>query len=548
MASIQVGFGQQHIATPCANLVAPVIPEAEVLSFVAAERHNFSFPEFPIFQAPAVNDIGFCNVTLSLRHTDADDTVYVNVWLPLKDWNGRYQATGGGGLAAGFGDPILAGQVGNGYAASTTDGGLTLDNTIDPQSGVWALNDDGTPNEALQLNLAWRSIHDMAVASKDLIKQFYGSDPNYSYWHGCSQGGRQGYAAAAKYPHDFDGILATAPAIDLPLMVPSDFWGPVVMRNSELPPSCVFEEYQKAIIAKCDPLDGATDGLISSHEVLETCEFDVDSLVGKEFSCGEGCVVPDPLTIKRRVPCSYVHDLTVTSGHADVVRKVLEGPRTADGKFLWYGVATGADFSVLAGVVLTEKRTREVAPFVVAENWIKYFALQDPSFDMSKMTHSEYEHGFDQSVNLLSPLWGNQQLDLSGFKQAGGKLLTWFGMADEFINPRGMLRYREGLEEKFGGADAVDEFQRLFFAPGVGHCTGGTGPNPVDPLSALVSWVEEGKAPDVLPASSTSEEGVEISRNLCRYPRTLVYKQGDINKASSFSCSEVGGEKSHDEL
>jgi feruloyl esterase len=217
MASSQVGFGQQYIATPCANLVALVIPEADILSFVAAERHNYSFPAFPLFQGAAVTDMSFCNVTLSLRHTGADDTVWVNAWLPLKDWNGRYQATGGGGLAAGFGDAILAGQVGNGYAASTTDGGPTLDHTIDPQSGVWALK-----AEALQLNLAWRSIHDMAVVSKDAIKQFYGSEPHFSYWHGCSQGGRQGYAAAAKYPHDFDGILATVPAIDLPQIIVSE--------------------------------------------------------------------------------------------------------------------------------------------------------------------------------------------------------------------------------------------------------------------------------------------------------------------------------------
>lgn len=548
MASSQVGFGQQIIATPCAHLVAPAIPEADILSFVAAERHNFSFPAFPLFQGPAVNDLSFCNVTLSLRHTDADDTVWVNVLLPLKDWNGRYQATGGGGLAAGFGDAIAAGQVGAGYAASATDGGLTLDNTIDPQSGVWALNADGTPNEALLLNLAWRSIHDMAVASKDVIKQFYGSDPTYSYWHGCSQGGRQGYAAAAKYPHDFDGILATAPALDSVQMVPSDIWGPVVMRNSEIPPSCVFEEYQKAIIAKCDPLDGVTDGFISSHEVLETCEFDTASLVGKKFACGEGCVVPDPFVLRRRVPCKSTRELTITSAHAEVVRKVLEGPRTSNGEFLWYGLATGAEFSVLANVVLKDNGTREVVPFVVAESWVKYLALQDPNFDMSKMTHSEYEHGFERSTTLLSPLWGNQHLDLSDFKQAGGKLLTWFGMADEFINPRGMLRYREGLEQKFGGADAVDEFQRLFFAPGVGHCVGGTGPNPVDTLKVLISWVEEGKAPEVLPASTTNEEGAEITRNLCRYPRTLVYKKGDVNQASSFSCSDVGGSSGHDEL
>ena len=248
------------------------------------------------------------------------------------------------------------------------------------------------------------------------------------------------------------------------------------------------------------------------------------------------------------MPCKSIRDLTIISAHADVVRKVLQGPRTVDGKQLWYGLAAGAEFSVLANVALTENGTTEVVPFSAAENWLKYFALRDPDLDMSKMTYSEYEHGFERSTTLLGPLRGNQQLDLSGFKQAGGKLLTWFGMADEYVNPRGMLRYREDLEQKFGGAYSVDEFQRLFFAPGVGHCVGGTGPNPVDTLKVLISWVEEGKAPEVLPASTVYEEGVEITRNLCRYPRTLVYKHGDVNKASSFSCSDVGGGAGHDEL
>ena len=548
MASSHVGFGQHYIATPCASLVAPAISGADVLKFTVAEVHNYSFPEFPIFQKPAANDISFCDVNLALRHTGADDTVWVTVWLPLEDWNGRYEATGGGGLAAGMGTAMLAGPVARGYAASTTDGGLTLNNTVDPQSGVWALNEDGTPNEALQLNLAWRSIHDMAVTSKDLIKQFYGSDPRYSYWTGCSQGGRQGYAAAAKYPDDFHGILAIAPAIDLPEMVPSDFWGPVVMRNSELPPSCVFEEYQKAIIAQCDPLDGVADGLISSHKVLESCHFDTSSLIGKTFSCGEGCVVPDPFIMRKRVPCKSVRDLRITSNHAEIVRKIIDGPSTADGKQLWYGVATGAEFGVLANVVLTDNGTREVVPFEVAENWLKYMALQDPSFDMTKMTHEEYEHGFDLSLRNLGPLWGNQQLDLSDFSKSGGKLLTWFGMADEYINPRGMLQYREGLEKKFGGAQKVDEFQRLFLAPGVGHCFGGTGPTPLDAIGVLVSWVEEGKAPEVLPAAITSGEGVETTRNLCRYPKTLVYQGGDLNKASSFSCSLDSSPSPHVEL
>ena len=548
MASAQVGFSQAPVVTPCANLVAPVIPDASILQFTASETHNYSFPAFPIFNSPAATDLSFCNVKLSLRHTGADDTVYVHVWLPLEDWNGRYQAVGGGGLAAGFGEFTLAGPVGQGFVASTTDGGLTLDNTVDPQTALWALNEDGTSNDVLQLNFAWRSIHDMAVASKDLTKQLYGVDPKYSYWLGCSQGGRQGYAAAAKYPEDFDGIVATAPALDSPQLVPSLYWPAVLMRNSEIPPSCVFEEFQKAIIAKCDPLDGATDGLISSHEIFESCDFDLHTLVGKTFSCGEGCTARDPMTIKKRVPCASTRELTITSAHAEIASKILQGPRTANGKYKWYGLGNGADFDIVTGIVLNDDGTRELQPFLPAESWLQYLALQDPTLDMTKMTLDQFEDGFEKSVTRTSALWGNQQLDLSKFKEVGGKLLTWFGLADEFINPSGMMRFREGLEAKFGGADDVDQFQRLFFAPGVNHCAGGVGPNPIDPLKAVMSWVEEGKAPDVLPASTTNAEGVEITRNLCRYPRMLVYKGGDINKASSFTCSGSEGTGDHDEL
>jgi hypothetical protein len=544
MDPAQVTFGQQYIGTPCAQLVAPVLPDAEILQITAAEIHNYSFPTIPIFQgpAPAVSDLDFCNVTVSLRHSGADyqDTVYVNIWLPLResDWNGRYQATGGGGLAAGFGDLLLGPQVAHGYVASSTDAGLTLDNTIDPMSGLWALKDDGNPNDVLHLNFAWRSIHDMAVVSKDVIRQFYGTDPSYSYWQGCSQGGRQGYAAAAKYPHDFDGILATAPAIDIVEFVPSDYWPPVVLRNADagIPPSCIFDEYQKAIIAACDPLDGVTDGLISTHESLESCTFDPETLVGKTISCGEGCQELDPRIGWVKMPCKKTSNLTLTSAHADVIREILRGPHTADGKRLWYGLAPGADFDVLASVILTENDTREVVPFMVAENFLKYLAMQDPEYDMTKMTREDYVKAHQQSITRLGPLWGNQELDLTGFKQSGGKLLTWFGLADQYITPFGMMRYREGIQAKFGGPDAVDDWYRLFFAPGAGHCFGGHGPNPVDPLGALVSWVEQGKTPDVLRAATTTEAGVEITRDLCRFPKKLTYIEGDVNEAASFTC------------
>lgn len=155
------------------------------------------------------------------------------------------------------------------------------------------------------------------------------------------------------------------------------------------------------------------------------------------------------------------------------------------------------------------------------------------------MTFAEFYQAFDASVSKLTPLWGNQQLDLSDFRKAGGKLLTWFGLADGYIPPPGMLRYRNSVVEKLGGAEAVDEFYRLFLAPGAGHCFGGHGPVSNNPLEALVSWVENGTAPEVLAASSINSDGVKVTRDLCHYPQKLVYQEGDVNQASSFSCQQT---------
>ncbi|KAK5312879.1 hypothetical protein LTR93_011150 [Exophiala xenobiotica] len=458
----QIGLGSQVFGTQCASLAAPIIPGATVVNMSAVEVHDFTYPVVPLFNPTEITDLSFCNVSVALSHPKANDTVYVTVWLPLTGWNGRYQATGGGGLSAGIGEPMLVGRGSAGFATSSTEGAFTLNHTINPQHGEWGLKSDGSPNDELMLNLAWRSIHDMALVSKDVIKQFYGEKPSYSYWHGCSQGGRQGYAAAAKYPFDFDGILAIAPALSIAHFAPADIWAPVVMRNSEeVPPFCVFEAFHKAIIAECDPLDGVTDGLISDYEIAEKCPFDPQSLVGTKIVCEEGCMEFGPVTLVGK---------TV----AYIVSKILQGPRTDDGRQLWYGLAPGASFFATAHTILTEAGTRVPQPFVAAESWVKYLAMRNATYDMTQMTYPEYVKAFDESIARLDPLWGDVQYDLTEFRHRGGKLLTWFGLADEYIPPPGMLWFRETVEEKFGEAEVVDEFYRLFLAPGVGHCFGGT--------------------------------------------------------------------------
>lgn len=496
----------------CTQLTLPEIHGLEILSIENVETRNYSLT----LVSPPVIGLSFCNSIITLTHPGANDEVHVEIWMPLDTWNGRFQATGGGGLVAGYFDLALAPAVSQGFAAASTDAGLTVNGSIDP-TGQWALKSDGGLNTALVENFAYRSIHDMTVIGKALVEAYYDTPARYSYYSGCSTGGRQGYFAAQIYPGDFDGILADSPAINTPQVSPADFWPSVVMGNNVAPPQCVFNAYQNATIAFCDPLDGVVDDLISDPD---TCHFDTKRLVG--------------LT----VGCEDVEEgkITITSAHANVVSQILQGATSTTGQKLWYGNPPGAPFSGLADTVSINGSIAPV-PFAAAEDWIIYFVQHDPEYNAAKMTYKDFDQAFWSSVSQFTGVLGTDHPDLSEFRNQGGKLLTFHGMADPLIAHLGTTQYRDKLDARMGGPDAVDHFYRLFLAPGVGHCGGGYGAVPNDPFGALQQWVESGLAPDTLAASGTDLSGREITRNLCRYPKLLKYKGGSPQSASSFICA-----------
>ncbi|KAL4866306.1 hypothetical protein BDV12DRAFT_187489 [Aspergillus spectabilis] len=467
---------------PCSLLITPKISGAEILSISGTE-----VPDYPLSSEPP----------------PASATSLPSA---LSTWNTRYLATGGGGFAAGSGDRNLIDPVSQGYATSSTDGRLTLNHTLDPQTGEWALRPDGSYNEDLVINLVYRSIHDTAEISKDLITQFYGHEASFSYYSGCSAGGRQGYASVSNYPGDFDGILATAPALYAPEFVTAALWPALVMRNTETPPFCVFKAYEAAILVTCDPLDGVKDGLISHHDLLDSCLFNTSTLIGKEVPCPQ-------------LGANSTLHITVT--HAEMVNKILEGPITPDGESLWHGVAPGVSFAGMANTTTLANGTSIAVPFAHAEPWINYEVFFET---------------FNLSLSRMGSLYGNQALNLTTFARGKGKVLTWYGLADESIPPLGMVDFRHGIEEQFGGSRAVDVWFRLFFAPGVAHCRGGYGPSPDDPLNVLVEWVEIGTAPNTLFAKGVDGEGLDVTRELCLFPQRLVYTGGDVRRASSFVC------------
>ncbi|GKZ36039.1 hypothetical protein AbraIFM66950_006913 [Aspergillus brasiliensis] len=507
---------------PCGSLTLPHIPGVDIISMTRQEVHNYSIAASPPHNLQDAHNLDFCDVSVTLTHPGENDTVTVSVWLPLTNWNGRFQATGGGGLAAGIIGLGPARPVSQGYATAATDAGLTLNGTSNPQTGAWALRPDGTINTALVLNFAHRSIYDMATIGKILTERFYGSPPKYSYWNGCSTGGRQGYFAAAKYPTLFDGVLAGAPALHFPHLIGYMSWPPVLMLQSAAPPQCIFDTFRKAIIDKCDPLDGATDGLISDYNP-RSCTFDPETLIGQTVPCPEmGSDSP----------------VTITSHHTTLVKQILQGPDLPDSQNLWQGLPPGASFRGTANTAVTNESTIRPVPFFPIIGWIKNFVFRDPNYDVFDMTLDDFNTAYRITLDRYNDILGSDGLDLSEFRRAGGKLLTWHGLADELIPASWTTAFWDGVNKSTIGADvSVDEFYRLFLAPGLGHCSAGDGPKPVDPLGALVRWVEEGSPPDRLSAVAVNAEGKEVTRELCRYPATLVYDgRGDVSDAGSFSC------------
>ncbi|MET7305040.1 tannase/feruloyl esterase family alpha/beta hydrolase [Embleya sp. NPDC005575] len=451
----------------------------------------------------------FCDVTVTLTHPGDGDHAKVRTWLPVTGWNGRFQALGGSAYGAGDGGVGMGTAVKNGYAATTTDAGVG-----DVLDTSWALNDKGRVDTALLQNFASRSQHEAAVVGKEVVDAVYGKRAAYSYFTGCSTGGRQGYMEAQRYPDDYDGILAGAPAVNWDEFEVATLWPQVVMNNEKTHPStCELDTFTDAAVKACDPGDGVKDGLV---EDPDRCNFDPRTLIGTKVVCNG-------------------QEMTITAADAAVVRKIWDGPRTPSGKKLWAGVPIGADLKGLANTNAPDADGNVTgAPFPVPALWVRLWLKQDPSFDLSTITYSQFTELFKQSQAQYDKVIGTDDPDLSAYRNSGGKLLTWHGLADQFIPAQGTVQYREQVERKMGGAKRVDDFYRLFLAPGTAHCglNGST-----DGLAALTAWVEHGKAPRTLPATLTNASGQTVTRDLCTYPQVSGYRgHGDPAVASSFRC------------
>jgi feruloyl esterase len=431
----------------------------------------------------------FCRVAATLTPS-SDSDIKIEVWLPTANWNRKLQAVGNGGWAGVISYGAMAEAVKGGYATVSTDTGHTAN------GGSFAL---GHPEKLV--DFAWRSEHEMTVKAKTIVKTFYGDAARRSYWNGCSTGGRQALKQAQMFPDDFDGIIAgaagnrTAMALWIAHALLKD-------ADSHIPPA-KFPLVHKAALEACDSADGLKDGLIDDPT---KCHFDPRVLLCK------GADGPDCLT------AAQVEGARKAYGPA-------KNPRTGAELFGTLTPGSELGWAVMAG---------GPEPYRAILDQAKYVVFKDPDWDWRTFDFDKDNARFERPENLIM---NGTDPNLKKFFAHGGKLLMYHGWNDQNVSPYNSVKYFKSVEDTMGGASKTAENIRLFMVPGMAHCAGGEGPNTFDKIGTLDRWVEEGKAPEKIVASHSTDGKVDRTRPLCPYPQVAKYKgTGSIDDAANFEC------------
>ncbi len=488
----------------CEELNHLLLPGISIRSATPVGAGTFGPGNVNPRQVPA-----FCRVIATVL-----PEVGFEVWLPTQ-WNRKYIGVGNGGLAGNIVYTAMFDPVNRGYAVSSTDTGHVGVNTND---GSWALG-----HMDRIINYGQRGVHEMALASKAIIKAYYTAAPAHSYFQGCSYGGKQALTEVQRYPNDFDGVIAGDPANWLTRHYSGGhIWmAQAVEGDGWLPPNKV-QLLADVVNAACDVLDGVKDGVLNDPR---RCHFDPALL-----QCKNG----------ESPTC-------LTGAQVAAVRKIWAGPRDAEGQQLYPGLEPGGEAGPGGWVQWVTGTSPGFGGHTgLGLPFMKYIVYENPQWDYRTLRYDPPAPGLESDVEYIDDKVGRIfnaiDPDLRPFRANGGKLLQYHGWSDPDIPPVNSINYYESVVRRVGGRTYslrdTKEFYRLFMVPGMQHCTGGPGPARFDALGALEQWVEQGKPPEQMVARHVTNGLVDRTRPLCAYPQEAKYKgSGSIDDAANFVCA-----------
>jgi len=482
----------------CEDLAKLSLPQTEITLVQTVPAGAFTPPQAPngrgpdpVFRTLPV----FCRVAATLRPS-SESIIKIEVWLPESGWNGRLEVVGNGGWGGTINYPNLGQELAAGYVVAGSDTGHDTNNS-----------EFTFGHRERLIDFSYRAVHETALKAKRIVETRYGNGPRFSYFNGCSTGGRQALNAAQRFPEDFNGVIAGAAANPLTRLHAGSMWNTRAAHKepgSYIPPE-KYEPIHKAVVEACDRLDGLKDGLIGDPT---KCTFDP-----KQLLCKDGDA-----------------NTCLTAPQVESLRAAYSGavnPRTDEQIF------PGWERGFELGLRVTEGPKPE-------NNAIDTFraVLQKPDWDWQTLD-------FDRDIALTDKLGADtvnasDPAKMKDFFARGGKLFLFHGWSDPNIAPRNSVNYYEKILDTVGGAQASGSI-RLFMLPGMGHCGGGEGPNTFDRMAVITQWVEQGKAPERINASHSTGANVDRTRPLCPYPQTAQYNgSGSIDEAANFTCKAPG--------
>jgi feruloyl esterase len=458
---------------------------------------NIASPQLP----------AFCRVTGGITEPGAAEPINFEVWLPLAGWNGKFEALGNHGFSGEIEYSDMGPELVKGYAVAATDTGHA-----GASATAWM------QNRQQIINYGYLGVHEMTVKSKAVITAFYGKPPKFSYFNGCSTGGKEGLMEAQRYPDDYDGINigGSANFAQIHNRVEYVWNGQVTFGNAATPIGpAAAALVNSAALAACDGLDGVVDGVIDNPL---SCPFQPSSLLCKPGQAPGTCL---------------------TAAQVEAVEKVYEGPRNPrTGQEVYPGLPIGSELGWGAN-------TAGPSIFGTATQFFAFMVYNDPNWDYETFN---FDRDVTYADSRFSSLLDAINPDLSSFRRRGGKILQSH-LWNSVVHPaaRSIEYYEQVVSVVNGDTDRkalldsrdfrrIQEFYRLFMGPGGADSKG---PGSFDSMPDLEAWVERGIAPASILASHFTSGTVDRTRPLCPYPAFAVYKgAGSTDLAANFECQE----------